>query len=76
MEDTLQGERLEIYPFLGSYLLAEAIDGGSAATLADECVVVPCRDYGIVEDIHLILNHTLVGYFQRRLKRDAPSFGA
>jgi Icc-related predicted phosphoesterase len=25
--DTLQGERLEIYPFLGSYLLAEAIDG-------------------------------------------------
>lgn len=25
-EDTLAGERLEIYPFLGSYLLAEAID--------------------------------------------------
>ncbi|MDP9354514.1 MAG: metallophosphoesterase [Chloroflexota bacterium] len=24
--DTLKGERLEIYPFLGSYLLAEAID--------------------------------------------------
>jgi Icc-related predicted phosphoesterase len=27
---TLQGERLEIYPFLGSYLLAEAIDRGGA----------------------------------------------
>jgi Icc-related predicted phosphoesterase len=26
VEGTLQGERLEIYPFLGSYLLAEAID--------------------------------------------------
>ncbi|MFP5317654.1 MAG: metallophosphoesterase [Acidimicrobiia bacterium] len=26
VEDTLRGERLEIYPFLGSYLLAEAID--------------------------------------------------
>jgi len=26
VEDTLEGERLEIYPFLGSYLLAEAID--------------------------------------------------
>jgi Icc-related predicted phosphoesterase len=26
IEDTLQGERLEIYPFLGSYLLAEPID--------------------------------------------------
>jgi Icc-related predicted phosphoesterase len=26
----LQGERLEIYPFLGSYLLAEAVDHGGA----------------------------------------------
>lgn len=26
VEETLRGERLEIYPFLGSYLLAEAID--------------------------------------------------
>jgi hypothetical protein len=26
----LQGERLEIYPFLGSYFLAEAIDRGGA----------------------------------------------
>jgi len=29
-EDTLRGERLEIFPFLGSYLLAEAIDGPGA----------------------------------------------
>jgi Icc-related predicted phosphoesterase len=28
--DTLLGERLEIYPFLGSYLLAEAVDSGRA----------------------------------------------
>ncbi len=28
--DTLNGEPLEIYPFLGSYLLAEAVDGGGA----------------------------------------------
>jgi len=28
--ETLQGERLEIYPFLGSYLLAEAIDRAGA----------------------------------------------
>jgi Icc-related predicted phosphoesterase len=28
--DTLQGERLEIYPFLGSYLLGRAIDEGGA----------------------------------------------
>jgi Icc-related predicted phosphoesterase len=30
VEETLKGERLEIYPFLGSYLLAEAIDRGGA----------------------------------------------
>lgn len=28
--DTLNGEPLEIYPFLGSYLLAEAVDAGGA----------------------------------------------
>jgi Icc-related predicted phosphoesterase len=30
VEATLRGERLEIYPFLGSYLLAEAVDRGGA----------------------------------------------
>ncbi len=30
VEETLRGERLEIFPFLGSYLLAEAIDCGGA----------------------------------------------
>jgi Icc-related predicted phosphoesterase len=30
VEETLRGERLEIYPFLGSYLLAEAIDTAGA----------------------------------------------
>jgi Icc-related predicted phosphoesterase len=30
VKDTLAGERLEIYPFLGSYHLAEALDGAGA----------------------------------------------
>ena len=30
-DDTLRGERLEIFPFLGSYLLGEAIDRGGAS---------------------------------------------
>jgi Icc-related predicted phosphoesterase len=30
VEETLKGERLEIYPFLGSYLLAEAVDSAGA----------------------------------------------
>lgn len=30
VEETLRGERLEIWPFLGSYLLAEAVDAAGA----------------------------------------------
>ena len=30
VDQTLQGERLEIYPFLGSYLLAQAVDAAGA----------------------------------------------
>src|SRR5690606_18105837 len=30
VEETLRGERLEIYPFLGSHLLAEAVDAAGA----------------------------------------------
>jgi Icc-related predicted phosphoesterase len=30
VEDTLRGERLEIFPFMGSYHLAEAIDSAGA----------------------------------------------
>ena len=30
IEGTLEGERLEIYPFLGSYLMAEAVDSAGA----------------------------------------------
>jgi Icc-related predicted phosphoesterase len=30
VEDTLRGERLEIWPFLGSYFLAEAVDAAGA----------------------------------------------
>ena len=33
VEATLSGERLEIYPFLGSYLLAEAIDRAGAGVI-------------------------------------------
>jgi Icc-related predicted phosphoesterase len=32
-EQTLQGERLEIFPFLGSYLLGEAVDRAGAALI-------------------------------------------
>jgi D-sedoheptulose 7-phosphate isomerase len=46
-------------------------DGGPARELADELVLVPSEDYGLIEDLHMILNHILVGYFQGRLE-DEP----
>jgi len=38
-------------------------DGGKAAQLADIAIVVPSDNYGIVEDVHLMVNHMLVEYF-------------
>lgn len=46
------------------------VDGGSALGLADEWVVVPSDDYGLVEDIHMIINHALTGYFNQRLNEE------
>lgn len=45
-------------------------DGGKAAALADEYVLAPISDYGIVEDIHMILDHVLTEYFRARLDED------
>jgi D-sedoheptulose 7-phosphate isomerase len=45
-------------------------DGGPASELADELVLVPSEDYGLIEDLHLILNHVLVGYFRERLENE------
>jgi D-sedoheptulose 7-phosphate isomerase len=45
-------------------------DGGEAAGLADLALVVPSDDYGVVEDVHLIINHVLVDYFKARLAQE------
>jgi D-sedoheptulose 7-phosphate isomerase len=47
-------------------------DGGRALALADLAVVVASDDYGVVEDVHLIINHMLVDYFRARLALDHP----
>jgi D-sedoheptulose 7-phosphate isomerase len=47
-------------------------DGGEAARLADIPIVVESHDYGIVEDVHLIINHMLVEYFQQHLAASRP----
>jgi D-sedoheptulose 7-phosphate isomerase len=45
-------------------------DGGRALHLVDRAIHVQSRDYGVIEDAHLILNHILVEYFQRRLAEE------
>lgn len=45
-------------------------DGGEAMELADEYVLVPASDYGIVEDLHMVLDHVLTAYFRTRLDQE------
>jgi D-sedoheptulose 7-phosphate isomerase len=47
-------------------------DGGAASELADLSIVVPSRHYGIIEDVHLTINHVLVDHFQLRLADEHP----
>jgi len=42
-------------------------DGGEAARLADLAVIVRSDHYGIIEDVHLIINHIIVDYFKEKL---------
>ena len=52
-----QRESAEVVGLLG-------FDGGKAATLVDNAIVVKSWNYGVVEDVHLIVNHMLVEYFK------------
>ena len=40
-------------------------DGGRARDLVDVAVVVGSRDYGQVEDLHLMLNHIVAGWLRQ-----------
>lgn len=47
-------------------------DGGKAAAIADLAIIAQSDDYGVVEDVHLIINHILVDYFKARLAEEQP----
>ncbi len=47
-------------------------DGGPARELADLSIVVASDDYGVIEDLHLVINHILVDFFRTRLEQDRP----
>ena len=46
--------------------------GGAAAALVDIPIVVASWDYGVIEDVHLAINHMLVEYFSRYLAESHP----
>jgi len=45
--------------------------GGKLAALVDHRITVNCREYGPVEDLHLILDHIISLYLRRVTKRAA-----
>jgi D-sedoheptulose 7-phosphate isomerase len=45
-------------------------DGGTAAELADHVIVAPTDNYGLIEDVHMVLNHALTSYFRGRLEQE------
>ena len=47
-------------------------DGGEAARIVDLAIVVPSDHYGVIEDVHLVINHIMVDHFQGRLADDHP----
>jgi D-sedoheptulose 7-phosphate isomerase len=46
--------------------------GGKAAGLADLSIVVASEHCGVVEDVHLVINHMLVEYFRAHLGEQRP----
>lgn len=47
-------------------------DGGDAVSLCDVPIVVPSEHYGVIEDVHLVINHILVDYFKAKLADEVP----
>ncbi|MBM3501343.1 MAG: SIS domain-containing protein [Armatimonadetes bacterium] len=60
-----QGNGVETMGVLG-------FEGGEAARLTDLCVVARSRNYGFVEDFHLILEHALSQWMRERIEREGP----
>lgn len=57
---TARARRVETIALLG-------FDGGTARSLADEVIMVPAHHYGIVEDLHLAVNHMITELLGARL---------
>jgi len=54
--------RMDTVAFLG-------FDGGKVRNLVDKFILVPFYDYGVVEDLHMVLVHLITFYFKERLSK-------
>lgn len=45
-------------------------DGGKVKKYLDRYVVVPSDHYGRIEDVHMILEHTITDYLRKRIKEN------
>ena len=63
-----QSQCAEVVAILG-------FQGGRAVDMADLSIVVPSNHYGIIEDVHLVINHIVVDYFKAKLQ-DERSWAA
>jgi D-sedoheptulose 7-phosphate isomerase len=44
----------------GAYVFSlVGFDGGELAMMSDECLIIPSKNYGVIEDIHLAISHML-----------------
>jgi D-sedoheptulose 7-phosphate isomerase len=48
-------------------------DGGRLKDILDDCVIVPCADYGHIESAHLVLSHLLTQWLSERLDEHAAA---
>ena len=46
------------------------MDGGAMLDYADHSVIVPSDDYGVIEDVHMILNHLITDCLKTNQKTD------
>jgi D-sedoheptulose 7-phosphate isomerase len=47
--------------------------GGELARLAQICLVVDAHDYGLVEDVHLAVNHALTAAIRARIRQESEA---
>ncbi len=50
-----------------STLLFTGKDGGMAKALADFCIIAPGNHTGTIQEIHIVLAHTLCGYIENKI---------